>query len=382
MAKKPYFSIVKNETKREATIYIYGAIGGFDWNTYEEINTASSFTQEFNEVEKEADTIHIRINSPGGYVFEGNAIYNTLIASKKKIITYNDGLAASMAALILLAGDEINAFESSLLMIHNSSSYYFGNTKEVEAQLQAGIKIDKALGKTISKRLDITEEEVEKSYLNFKDNWYTSDEAQELGFYDKIITGEETQIPEDVMKLNTEQRFKKYAAMTFKLPTTQNPTQNKNKMSKPNSYPNLEATLGLKHPLATTENGSYLNEDQKQTLENQLSAQATSLKNAQDAKNKAVADLDEAKKNHSAALQAEKDKTTAAEKKIRDAATLAGVENLAEDASAEDIAKALTAQIEVLNGKPGAAHTNGVADEEESEFSYLNLESSIYKDLK
>lgn len=381
---KPYFSIVKNEVDREATIYIYGAIGGIDWNTWEEINTANTFSKEFHDVEKDADTIHIRINSPGGYVFEGLAIYNTIAASKKKIITYNDGLAASMAALILLAGDEIHAFQNSLLMIHNSSSGYWGNTKQVEEQLEAGKKIDKALGKSIEDRLGISQKEVEETYLNYKDNWLTSDEAQESGFYDKIIDGNEASIPKDIMKLNTEQRFKKYAAMAFNIPTTKSQTSNlRNTMSKPNSYPSLEAALGLENPLATTDNGSYLNEEQKATLEKKLSANATTIKTAQDAQKVAEDNLATEKDERKKAVDAETAKVTAATQNLRDAATLAGVENLAEDASAEDIAKALTAQIEVLNGKPGATHTTGGAQEdEEGEFAYLNLDSSIYKDVK
>lgn len=381
---KPYFSIVKNEADREATIYIYGAIGGIDWNTWEEINTANTFSKEFHDVEKDADTIHIRINSPGGYVFEGLAIYNTIVASKKKIVTYNDGLAASMAALILLAGDEIHAFQNSLLMIHNSSSGYWGNTKQVEEQLAAGKKIDKALGKSIEDRLGISQEEVEKDYLNFKDNWFTSDEAEEAGFYDKIIDGNEASVPEDIMKLNTEQRFKKYAAMAFNIPTTKNQKSNlRNTMSKPNSYPSLEAALGLENPLATTENGSYLNEEQKAALEKELSANATTIKTAQDAQKTAEDNLATEKDERKKAVDAETAKVTAATQNLRDAATLAGVENLAEDASVEDIAKALTAQIEVLNGKPGATHTTGGAQEEEKgEFDYLDFENSIYNEIK
>lgn len=387
MAKpKPYFSIVKNEAEREATIYIYGAIGGIDWNTWEEINTANTFSKEFHDVEKDADTIHIRVNSPGGYVFEGLAIYNTIAASKKKIITYNDGLAASMAALILLAGDEIHAFQNSLLMIHNSSSGYWGNTKQVEEQLKAGKKIDKALGKSIEDRLGVSQEEVEKDYLNFKDNWFTSDEAKEAGFYDKIIDGDESPIPEDIMKLNTEQRFKKYAAMAFNLPSEpakKSNSINTNTMIKPQSYPNLEAALGLSNPLATSDNGSYLNEEQKAALENELSANATAVKNAKDSQKIAEDNLATEKADRKTAVDAETAKVTATTKSLRDAATLAGVENLAEEATAEEIATALTAQINVLNGKPGAAHTNsGADDDDEKEFGYINTNSSIYKDLK
>lgn len=374
----PYFNIVKNEAAREATIYIYGAIGGIDWDTWEEINTASKFAYEFKEVEKDADTIHVRLNSPGGYVFEGLAIYNTLFASSKKVITYNDGICASMAALILLAGNEIHAFSNSLLMIHNSSSFYGGNKKEVEEQLKASEKIDKALGTAIEDRLGITGEQVEKDYLNYSDNWYNSEEGKTLGFYDVIIKKKKAQMPEDIKNLSPVQMFQQYAAMSFTIPTQKPKTQDK--MAKPNSYPNLQAALGLEHPLATTEEGSYINNEQKAAIENAISAKATALKTAQDAQAKAEADLQAANDAHATALTAEKDSNLAVLNALKAAATLAGVEGLADDASAEDINTALTAKIEELNGKPGAAHTIiGAADKKENKYPYIDFNSSIYQ---
>jgi len=373
--KLPYFNVVKNLAAREATIYIYGVIGGIDWDTYEEINTAAKFADEFKEVEKDADVIHVRVNSPGGYVFEGLAIYNVLFASEKYIHTYNDGICASMAALILLAGDEIHAFSNSLLMIHNSSSGFYGNKKEVEEQLQASEKIDKALGTAIEARLGITAEEVAETYLNYKDNWFTSDEAKESGFYDTIIQKKKAQVPSDAVNMSPKQLFEKYAAMSFTIPTKN--TKPKNKMSKPNSFPNLEATLGLKAPLAVNDNGSYLNEDQKNTIERSLSASATALKNAQDAKATAEAALQTEKDAHQAALTDESGKATALITALKAAATLAGVENIADDATAEAVQTALTAQIEVLNKKPGATHTatGAEVDETDTTPSYVNKEA-------
>lgn len=379
--QKHFLNVVKNAAAREATIFIYGVIGGIDFDTWEEINTAAKFAEEFNEVEKDADTIHVRINSPGGYVFEGLAIYNALFASEKKIITYNDGICASMAALILLAGDEIHAFQNSLLMIHNSSSGFYGNKKEVEKQLEASDKIDRALGTAIEERLGISPEEVDEKYLNYEDNWFTSDEAKETGFYDTIIQKKKAQLPEDAQNLNRVQMFQQYAAMTFTIPT-QFPKPD-NTMSKPTSYPNLEASLGLSAPLASSDKGSYLNEEQKQTLENTLAANATSLKNAQDAKAQAEADLQAEKDAHAAALTAAAEPATAATASLREAATLAGVEDLAEDATPDQIATALNARIEELNGKPGAEHTTGADNTPEpvaGQFA-IDKNNSIYSQI-
>jgi len=380
--EQSFLKIVSNLETREATIYIYGAIGGYDPDTYKTINTADKFSEEFRAVEKEADTIHVRINSPGGRVFEGLAIYNTLFASQKKIITYNDGICASMAALILLSGDEIHAFSNSLLMIHNSSNMFVGNKKQVEEQLETSEKIDISMGTAIEERLGITAAEVEENYLNYKDNWFTSKEAESIGFYDKIIKKSKAVVPTNAASMSSGQLFEQYAAMSFTIPTQkQKPHTN---MSKPNSFPNLEATLGLNAPLASTDNGSYLNEEQKAAIENQLTANATSLKTAQHALQVAEANLQTEKD----ALAAEKAAQLATENNgleaLKAAATLAGVESIAEDASAADVQAALTAQINVLNGKPGASHTGGAADidNDPSAHSYVDFNNSIYSQIK
>jgi len=378
---KPYFNVIKNEASREATIYIYGVIGGVDSNTWEEINTANLFSNAFRDLEQNADTIHVRINSPGGYVFEGLAIYNTIIASEKKIITYNDGLCASMAALILLSGDEIRSFINSLLMLHNSSAGYYGNKKQVEEQLKASDKIDKALGTTIQTRLNITEEAVNKDYLNYEDNWFNADECLELGFYDNLIEKKKAKIPKDVINMNASQRFQEYAAMSFKIPKQKLKTTNTTDMSNPNSFPNLVAVLGA--VLATTDNGSYINDEQKAAIDNKMAADALAIQTANEAKTTAETALQAEKDSRQAAIDAEKSNTTAAVTALRAAATEAGVEDLATEASMEDIQAALTAQIATLNKKPGATHTGaGSQDDDSGEFAYLDFNNSIYKDLK
>lgn len=379
---QPYFKVVKNEAKREATVYIYGIIGGFDMDTFESINTAEKFRKDFEAAESEADTVHVHINSPGGYIDEGMAIYNMLYASEKNIITYNDGLCASMAGLILLAGDKVKAFKNAAFMVHNCSSIYFGNKKEVEDQLAAADVFDRALGTAIEERLNITQEAVAEKYLNYKDNWFDAKTALAEGFYDEIIEKKAKEMPKNVMQMNSEQMFHQYAAMAISFPT--DTTKPENTMSKPNSYPQMEAVLGLESPLAVNENGSFLNEQQKFAVENKLSAQATALKNANDAKASAEANLATSTSAHATSLQTEKDARTAIVASLKAAAILAGVEGLAEDADATDISTALTAKIEELNGKPGATHTGSPhEDPKPTAHSYLDFEnSSVYSQIQ
>ena len=157
-------------------------------------------------------------------------------------------------------------------------------------------------------------------------------------------------------------------------------------MSKtPASFPRLEAALGLSAPLATNDNGSYINETQKETIDNHIAGLETNVQNATQAKEKAEQDLQAANHAHKTALTEVENATVAVVANLREAATLAGVEGLADDASSEDIHTALTAKIEELNGKPGATHTTkGAADEEEAgEYADLvDRNNSIYSQFK
>ena len=375
----PYFQFVKNEASREATIYIYGVIGGYDYETGKFINTADTFVEKFKQTEAEVDTIHVRINSPGGYVFEGLAILNAIYGSTKHIITYNDGLCASMASGILLAGDEIKSYRNSLLMTHNSSSYYFGNKKEVEEQLESATKVDSALSEIIQERLNIDEATVFEKYLNYKDNWFTAKEAKAEGFYNEILGKKKVSAtPKNALQMSHNELFTQYAAMTFEFPTEHPKPQNT--MNKPNSYPQLEAALGLEAPLASNDNGSFLNEDQKATVENTLAQNATAIKTATDAQAAAETALQTATETHATALQTANDATATAVENLRNAATLAGVENLEANADAATITAALTAKIEELNGKPGATHSGAASEDPTPKaHAYVDFNSSIYQ---
>ena len=74
--------------------------------------------------------VNVRINSPGGSVFEGYGIYNNLRKHKGKVTTYNDGLAASAASIVFLAGEERIASSLSMVMIHEAATIAFGNADD------------------------------------------------------------------------------------------------------------------------------------------------------------------------------------------------------------------------------------------------------------
>ncbi|WP_340074519.1 head maturation protease, ClpP-related [Leptobacterium sp. I13] len=265
---KGYYNIVKSASSKEATIHIYGIIGGWDFEEWKPINTADKFVKDFQVVEKEADTIHVKINSPGGNVWDGLPIYNTLKNSKKTIYTYVDGIAYSMASLIALAGDTVYGYNNSMLMFHNGSTYSFGNAKAMREEAATLDQYDEALGSIIEEKLKITSKEVKEKYLNYSDNYFVGKKAKELGFFDEIITSEEVDVPEDITKMSPMDVFKHYATLNFS--SLKQQTKNRETMSKLN-VPLIEAVLGASFSEGENENGIILTDEQAMAIENRLS---------------------------------------------------------------------------------------------------------------
>ena len=130
-ADPDWFRIVRGETTDDdgsdsADVYIYGVIGG-DW--FGNGVVADTFVREIAALE--VSTLNVYVHSPGGNVHEGLAILNALRRHEARIVVTIDGLAASAASFIAMAGDEIIAGRNSQLMIHDAWSYAFGNAGEL-----------------------------------------------------------------------------------------------------------------------------------------------------------------------------------------------------------------------------------------------------------
>ena len=105
-----WYNIQNKAESETADIYIYSEVGGFDVN-------AKSFIDELKSVKEK--NLNVHINSLGGSVFDGLAIYNALKTHTKTVTTKVEGIAASIASVIAMAGDKIEMAENSLFMIHN-----------------------------------------------------------------------------------------------------------------------------------------------------------------------------------------------------------------------------------------------------------------------
>lgn len=121
---------VKNLTAKSADLYIYGEIiDNTDWKWDEADVMPSEVLATLNQVEG-LEELNIYINSPGGSVFAGLAIYNMLKRNKAKKIVHVDGVAASMASVIAMVGDVINIPSNAFLMIHNPWTFAMGNAND------------------------------------------------------------------------------------------------------------------------------------------------------------------------------------------------------------------------------------------------------------
>lgn len=154
-------------------LYFYNQIGP---ESLDQVLTAAGTDEDLN----------VHINSPGGSVYDGLAIYNFLSSSKNKVNVSIDGLAGSVASVIAMAGDNIDIHDSGMLMIHNSGFMGFGGNKEdLEKQIEVLDKIDNAMLSIYQARTGQSKE-VLQAFMN-KETFFTSKEAKKLGFVNKII---------------------------------------------------------------------------------------------------------------------------------------------------------------------------------------------------
>ena len=123
------FLTVKNSTLQTADLYFYGEIVSDWWGAWDDLDQYPEAIRDFL-TEHEGKDLNIYVNSGGGSVFAGLAIYNMLLRHKGKKTVYVDGIAASIASVIALAGDEIIIPSNAFMMIHKPWNACCGNADD------------------------------------------------------------------------------------------------------------------------------------------------------------------------------------------------------------------------------------------------------------
>lgn len=189
---KRYFLLAQEDRKAELTIY--GDITSYPWLE----SDVSSFLLSRQLAELDVDVINVHINSYGGEVSEGLAIFNALKNHKATVRTYCDGFACSIASVIFMAGEERIMSNASMLMIHNAWTYTSGNAKELRKEADDLEKITKASINAYLTGVKISESELKEKMDD--ETWITPTEALEWGFASSIQKDESSVISQSVKK--------------------------------------------------------------------------------------------------------------------------------------------------------------------------------------
>ena len=174
-----YYALEKTEKK--ASLYIFGSISSYPWR--EKDKDAYAIVKELSELE--VDEIDVHINSTGGAVAEGLAIYNVLKNSGIKVTTYCDGFACSAASVVFMAGDERVMNEASLLLIHNAWTYAQGNAADFRKAAEDLDTITQASVKSYMRHVNISEEELKR--MMSEETWISAEDAKKMGFATKVL---------------------------------------------------------------------------------------------------------------------------------------------------------------------------------------------------
>lgn len=168
----PCFTLTNAATPK---LYVHGVIGGYD-------SDASEFVQAVHGIT--ADAIDLHINSPGGFVYDGVAMYEALKASPAAVNVHVDGLAASAASFLAQAGDSVSIAKAGRMMIHDAQGVGIGSPADMREYADlldavsndiAGIYADRAGGKPAAWRSAMS-----------ATTWYSASEAVDAGLADRV----------------------------------------------------------------------------------------------------------------------------------------------------------------------------------------------------
>ena len=175
-AQKTWYSM-EMAAKKTAEIHVYDSIGY--WGV-----TAKQFAKDLKELGS-VSKINLHINSPGGDVFDGTAIFNLLKSHEADVDVFIEGIAASMGSVIALCGEKVTIAENAYFMIHNPSTFAFGDERALDRAKKLLSKVKTTMINLYSSKSGLEEDEV--SELMDDETWYTGAEAVEAGFAHELM---------------------------------------------------------------------------------------------------------------------------------------------------------------------------------------------------
>ncbi len=167
-----------------AEILLYGSIGASSKNA------TNDFISQFKSLESQHKQINVRINSTGGDVFDGITIYNTIKNSQADVHIYVDGLAASMASVVALAGKKIFMSRFAQLMLHKVSGNVNGDSEKLRETASLMDEVEQSISEIYATRTGLSVDEVNNKFLQRgKDTWLNAKQALQNNLVDEIFDG-------------------------------------------------------------------------------------------------------------------------------------------------------------------------------------------------
>lgn len=188
--KERFYQLV-NQSDQEATLYIYGDITSIKW--FENDVCVYDLAKEIGELN--GKKLNVRINSYGGEVAEGLAIYNLLRSYGGEVATICDGFACSAASVVFMAGKQRIMPKSSLLLIHNAWTRASGDANDLRKAADDLEKITQPSIDIYSSVSNLSEEEIKK--MMDEETWISADEALSYGFATEVTDEEAMQSLEE-----------------------------------------------------------------------------------------------------------------------------------------------------------------------------------------
>lgn len=167
--------------ERVGELYLYGEVSSVSW--YGDEVTPKQFKADLDAA-GEIETLNIFINSIGGDVWAGQSIYSMLSRVQAQKNVYVDGIAASIASVIAMAGDKIYMPSNALMMIHNAWSFTYGNAEQLRKEAAVLEAVDATIVEVYQKRTGLDAEEIKS--LMAAETWMGADDAIKYRFADEI----------------------------------------------------------------------------------------------------------------------------------------------------------------------------------------------------
>lgn len=173
-----FWNWIKNEEGR--TLYFDGYIAQDSW--FDDEITPKQFKAELTANEGD---ISVWLNSPGGDVFAASQIYNMLKEYKGKVTVKIDGIAASAASVIAMAGNEILMSPVAMMMIHNPSTVIFGEAADLQSGIDMLSEVKEGIINAYEQKTGLPRSKISK--MMDVETWFSAKKAVELGFADKVL---------------------------------------------------------------------------------------------------------------------------------------------------------------------------------------------------